>query len=417
MVGARAKAALLLPALLVLAQFQLFASGNVEQAPAVAQDRAPVGDSAPSAATARVTVQYATGFTVRYFPNYTVVTVTRPWPGARTWYRYVLVERGAPVPVAASVAAAADTAPNELAQKGVSIRTELIRVPIRSVVTMSTTFLTPIQELGELATLRGHDQTRWIYSPLVRKLVSEGKVRDVGNGSTLNTELILALKPDAMFVNEYSGEGDSYATVRRANVPLVVLGDWDEETPLGSAEWIKFISLFYNREREANSIFNRIATEYQDLKARAAETRSRPTVFSNAPYQGQWTVPGGRSYAARLFSDAGAHYVWADNDSTGNLFLDFESVFNRAHNADFWLNPGTWSSLKDGLRIDPRFADFKAFRDDSVYNNNARENQFGGIDYYESGPSHPERVLADLIKIFHPEILKRHEFYYYQRLK
>jgi len=414
MVGARAKPALL-PALFLLAQLQLFASGNAEQAPAFAQDRAPVGGGAPSAPTARVSVQYAKGFTVRYFPNYTVVTVTRPWPGARTWYRYVLVERGAPVPVAA--AAAADTGTNEPAHKGVSIRTELIRVPIRSVVTMSTTFLTPIQELGELATLRGHDQTRWIYSPQVRKLVSEGKVRNVGNGSTLNTELILALKPDAMFVNEYSGEGDNYATVRRAKVPVVVLGDWDEETPLGTAEWIKFISLFYNREREANSIFNRIATEYQDLKARAAETQSRPTVFSNAPYQGQWTVPGGRSYAAQLFSDAGARYIWANNDSTGNLFLDFESVFNRARSADIWLNPGTWSSLEEGLRFDPRFADFKAFRDDEVFNDNARENQFGGIDYYESGPSHPERVLADLIKIFHPEILKNHEFYYYQRLK
>ena len=51
-----------------------------------------------------------------------------------------------------------------------------------------------------------------------------------------------------------------------------------------------------------------------------------------------------------------------------------------------------------------------------IYNNNERISSGGGNDYYESGPINPQKVLADLIKIFHPELLPDHELYYYKKL-
>ena len=48
--------------------------------------------------------------------------------------------------------------------------------------------------------------------------------------------------------------------------------------------------------------------------------------------------------------------------------------------------------------------------------NNARTNAAGGNDYFESGVVHPELVLRDLIKIFHPELVEE-DFVYYKRLK
>ncbi len=349
----------------------------------------------------RVFPQYATGFTVQYHEGYTVATVTRPWPGAQRSFRYVLAERGTKLP--------SDIQP--------SATTRVIRIPVRSVVTMSTTFLPPLEELGVLDSLKGHSQTQWIYSPAVRTLVKEGQVKEIGSGTTLNVEQLLAIHPDVVFVNRYGSEWAAGAKLRETGVPVVVIGDWAETTPLGAAEWIKFISLFYDREKQANTIFDGISARYNALKKLAASARDRPTVFSNAPYQGQWTVPGGQSFAARLFADAGAHYLWKSAPETGSLTLDFESVYARAYNADFWLNPGNWNSLADGLRLDPRVREFRAFRNDQVYNNNARENRYGGIDYYESGLSHPDRVLADLIKIFHPGLLRDHALYYYRRLR
>jgi iron complex transport system substrate-binding protein len=40
----------------------------------------------------------------------------------------------------------------------------------------------------------------------------------------------------------------------------------------------------------------------------------------------------------------------------------------------------------------------------------------GGNEYFETGPAHPDRILADMISIFHPELLPDHELYYYQKL-
>jgi iron complex transport system substrate-binding protein len=68
------------------------------------------------------------------------------------------------------------------------------------------------------------------------------------------------------------------------------------------------------------------------------------------------------------------------------------------------------------LEEDPRFALFRAYREGKMYNNNRRTNGLGGNDFWESGRANPHKVLADLVAIFHPQILPDHEFVYYQTL-
>ena len=51
-----------------------------------------------------------------------------------------------------------------------------------------------------------------------------------------------------------------------------------------------------------------------------------------------------------------------------------------------------------------------------IYNNDNRVNEFSGNDYWESATVYPQRVLKDLIKIFHPELLQ-HELFYYRKLE
>jgi iron complex transport system substrate-binding protein len=97
--------------------------------------------------------------------------------------------------------------------------------------------------------------------------------------------------------------------------------------------------------------------------------------------------------------------------------LNIESVYERAADADIWINPGMWESLEEALAEDERFALFEAFQNGKVYNNNRRANKHGGSSYWETGVANPHVVLADLIKIFHPELLPEHEFVYYYRLE
>lgn len=343
----------------------------------------------------RVSVEYSDVFDVEYHGSYKTVTITEPWPGAEAGFTYVLYQRGTPRPEVSGV-------------------DQFIEIPITSIVSMSTSYLPHLEMLDVADTLLAVDATAWISSPAFVAMADE--LAEVGSGPTVNLEILLDLDPDLIMTYGQGNEWDTFPKLEEANLPYVINAEWTESTPLARAEWVKFVSLFYNREAEANRQFDAIVSAYESLAARAAAVSEKPTVFLGAPFQGTWWVAGGGSFAAKLIEDAGAEYVWADNDSTGSLMLDIESVFEKAGKSDYWLNTGSWNSLDDARKADERFTEFAAFENEQVYNNNRRMGPGGGNEYFETGPAYPHRVLADLIHIFHPQILPDHELYYYQKL-
>ncbi len=197
-------------------------------------------------------------------------------------------------------------------------------------------------------------------------------------------------------------ELDVFAMLERAGLPYAVDAAWTEATPLGRAEWVKFTASFFNREAEANRLFDGIAARYEELRAIARTVERRPTVLVGTPFQGTWHVSGGAAYQARLIADAGGAYLWADDPTTGSIPLDFESVYARGLDAEVWIHPYGWHSLADGIKADERMADFAAWKSGRVYNNDARINGEGGNDYWETGSLRPDLILADLIEILHP---------------
>ncbi len=189
-----------------------------------------------------------------------------------------------------------------------------------------------------------------------------------------------------------------------------------ENTPLGRSEWLKFTALFFNQEEKAEEIFNQISKNYQKIAAKTKAIEKLPKVFTGFNFKGTWYAPGCKSYIAQYLADAGAELLCVENVD-GSIPLSFEDVFERAATADYWLNVSqSWQSLKDVIREDSRYSDFQAVKKGNVYNNNARLNENGGNDYWESGISNPNMILADLIKIFHPELLPNHQLFFYQKL-
>ncbi|VAW35904.1 Vitamin B12 ABC transporter, substrate-binding protein BtuF, partial [hydrothermal vent metagenome] len=207
---------------------------------------------------------------------------------------------------------------------------------------------------------------------------------------------------------------DTHPKLEEVGLTVVLNADYLDITPLGRAEWGKFIATFYNDEALAEAWFDSVTTEYDALAALTADVAERPTVFANTPFDGTWYMPGGQSYTAQFLNAAGADYLWGDDESTSTLFLDFESVFDQAADAAYWLNLGFVFSQEDLEATDERFADFAAFQSGSLYNYDLRTNEFGGNDFFESAAANPQVVLADLIKIFHPDLVPDHEFVYYR---
>jgi iron complex transport system substrate-binding protein len=347
----------------------------------------------------KIEAVYAEGFTVEYHNTYKVVRVLKPYPGVQKGFDYLLVQRGALIPEGHSDSV-------------------VIRVPVRSFVSFSSTYLSGLEMLGVRNTLVGVDSRNSIYSPEIREKIKSYKILEVSDEYQPNIELLLEIDPDCIMASAAGNKWDVHPKMVEVNLSIVINGDWNEKHPLGRAEWIKFLSLFYNKEKEANTIFNEIERQYLMIKQAATSADYFPTIFSGAPYNDIWYMPGGESFLARFFSDAGGDYIWKDTVATGGLPLSFETVFYKAENADFWLNAG-WNhtSKEDMVKSDERFAKFKAFRTGNVYANNRRVAPEGGNDYWESGIMNPHVILADLVKILHPEIIQDHELFYYQQLK
>ncbi len=346
----------------------------------------------------QVGLEYAEGFTVEYFDTYKVITVLDPWPGSDTTFQYLLVQCGTPAPEGFDDAL-------------------LVEVPAMSMVAMETTALPHLVALDLTGRLAGVGDFAYINTPEIREMIAADQVTEVGSGPQADVEQILNLAPDLVMTSGLGDpQNDAHPKLLEAGLTVALDASHMEPSPLGRAEWIKFIAAFFNQEAAAATVFADTAAQYNDLAARAADVGERPTVLMNAPYQGTWYIPGGGSYQAQLLADAGADYLWSDNAATGGEPLSFEAVFERAANADYWLNTGTWNSLDEALAADERFAEFAAVQNGTVYNNNARVNESGGNAYWESGVANPHLILADIIKIFHPDLLPEHELYFYQQL-
>lgn len=344
----------------------------------------------------KTAVSHADGFTIEYFNNYKVITVAAPWLGAADSATYVLVQCGTPNPPGFDEAIRID-------------------VPVSSIVSMSTTYLPHLDQFGLLDSLVGVDFASYAYNPTVQEMYAAGELVELGSGATVNVEAALALEPDVIMTSASgSADYDTHPKLQEVGLTVMLNADYLDVTPLGRAEWGKFIAVLFNQEAQANTWFDGVVAEYEALTALTANVAERPTVFANTPFEGTWYMPGGQSYTALLLGTAGADYLWGEDESTSTLFLDFESVFEQAASGDYWINLGFLSTLADLEASDERFADFAAFQNGAVYNYDLRTNEFGGNDFFESAAANPHWVLADLIKIFYPELVPDHEFVYYR---
>ncbi len=352
----------------------------------------------------KVEILHADKFTVAYHNHYKVISVQDAYDGA-PGFDYVLVQCGAPAPPAANFAEGA----------------QFIEAPAGDIIALSTTQLPALAQLGLLEHLVGVDSAFYISTPEVIDAVAEGQIAELGFGAQINIELTLDLEPQLVMSYGYNPDSDAHPVLLEAGVFTALDASWRELSPLGRAEWLKFIALFYNREGTATELYADIASQYEDARQLAADLpeAQRPTVLINSflGYADAWFIPGQETYVGRLIQDAGGELLLAEAGSASSQGLSFEAVYEGGLAADIWLvETFGVSSQADLLALDSRFGDFAAFQAGAVWNNNADENANGGNNYYEWGVTNPHLILQDLVAILHPDLLPEREFAFYQRL-
>ena len=106
----------------------------------------------------KVKVTQSKGFTVEYHRNYKVVSVKNPWRDADTTFQYVLVQCNTPIPAGFD-------------------RSQIMQVPINSVVVMSTTHLPLLDKLGLVDQLIGVSDFKQVNTPSVVAKIKAGKLQ------------------------------------------------------------------------------------------------------------------------------------------------------------------------------------------------------------------------------------------------
>lgn len=343
-------------------------------------------------------VKYAKGFSIENYGNYSVVTVKNPWPKASKTYKYILKKKNGIVP---------DSLQNNI----------IINVPIQSIVVTSTTHIPSLEMLNEEKTLLGFPNLDYISSEKVRALIDAKKVKELGTNQSLNTEVLIYLQPEVIIGYGLDNSNPTLDNLEKSGLKVMLNGDWNEQTPLGKAEWIKFFGALYDKQEQANDIFSKIEKDYLNTIEIAKRATSKPTILAGDIFEGKWYLPSGTSWGSLILKEANSNYLWKETTGTGSLSLSFETVFEKAKAADFWITSGQFSALKEMLEANPHYNQFKAFQNKNVYSFAGKKGKTGGILYYELAPNRPDLVLKDLVKILHPELLVGYKPFFFEKLK
>jgi iron complex transport system substrate-binding protein len=340
--------------------------------------------------------KYAKGFQVTYVEEGCLVEIRDPQSTSdNRSFLYFLIPRG--------------TIPKQVPKDYT-----LIEVPVRSVICMTSLQLSNFIKLDELGRVVGITSTRYLFNEEINHRLEDGRTRKIGIEGNFDNEVIMGVNPDVILISPFKRGG--YDAVKEVDIPLIPHTGYKEMSPLGQAEWIKFVGLLTGTEEKANSCFDEIERRYNGLKELTSNVKDRPVVFSGEMRGGNWYAVGGKSFLAQLFKDAGADYFLKDNQESGGVVLDLETVYFQAADARYWriVNSYQGTFTYDVLKKnDDRYADFRAFKEKGIIYCNMREKPF-----YERMPVEPELILADLIKIFHPQLLPEdYKPAYYELLK
>ena len=301
------------------------------------------------------------------------------------------------------------TAP-ELAQATV------LQVPLQKVVALSSAQVGYMVRLGVQDRIVAVGEGRYIVDSAVYAGVASGTVAEVSNGNSLDLEKLIALQPDLTMTFATGGAHDDYERINALGLPLMLTSEWQEESPLAKAEWIKLYGALFGMEALADSIFEQSKNAYMQSvdggvagvsparggseQQRASEGDSSPTqpcprVLVGMSYGGVWYAPGGNSFTARLIKDAGGCYLWAA-DTSRELKFTLEEIMAIADSVDVWVNPGMFSTPDEILAAEPRVKFIKAFREKHVCQNDGVKGPGGGNDFYESAVAYPAEMLQNL---------------------
>ena len=281
-----------------------------------------------------------------------------------------------------------------------------IQIPVSRVILTSTTQLAALEILSLESALIGFQGKKYIYSnhfPLSKitnislPLISEELIKS-------QADLVVAYD-----LNIYSDK--QIKQMRKLQIPIVLNSDYLEQDPLARAEWLVYMSVFFNKENEAQIFFANIVNKYEEIKNKLLKIREKKKILVGEIQNGKWVTCGGKSDLAKMITDAGGELLLASKKPLTER-KSLEELYLLNTNVDVWLTQNLWIN-KNEIEKDSRY---KKIKTKTIFNNNRKLNLLGANDYWEMGMARPDIILADLATVFYPKFFTDHELVWYKKI-
>ena len=353
--------------------------------------------------------QYAKEWWVEYFDNYKVLTVdTDDSPDTQNNISYVLVQCGTPAPELSG----------ELADAMV------VEVPVKRFWEGGGASFAALDSLGVLDSLIGvNTRTSGSQNHFLPDVISRVAQDDVHKETSYGEDLELILDGDPDVYFQYNGD-DWRNNALQVGVPAIHYSPFSEG-PLGSAEQVKFVSLFFNLEARANRYFDPIAAEYNRVKELAQSQSDSPSVLlGTIASSGQFQSRNRTRLESVLIEDAGGQRPLLKAvdqgllDGTAHLGFGgvaLETALEYAQDSEYWFE----------LAFRPRATNVPEYLERNVLNSrfaaleqgNAFHRYGRAVDYHSTGAVRVDILLKDLVSIIHPGLLPGHQPVFLDRIE
>lgn len=328
--------------------------------------------------------RYATLLTRIAHDRYDEIIINDPWKKGHVLHKYCLVKRAGSAQV-----------------ENLPVGSDVVYLPVNRAVVATAPLCQLMLWLQAPTVIKGVCDAEYVNIAELQKLIAQGTITSCGSSMAPSLEQMAVLHPQVLFMSSY--ENGSFSMLKRLKAPVIECVEYMEPNALARAEWMRFYGLLIGKERQADSLFTQVEKSYKHLVALAAKAKQRPMVLTERVTGGTWYCPGGASSMATLLSDANARYVFAHDTHSGSLSLAPEAVVAAAHDADVWLFTylGPRPLSKQQLLAEYHgYANIKAFRNAKIYQcSSERSTYFNEVSF------HPDFLLADMIKIFHPDMI------------
>ncbi len=354
---------------------------------------------APDANVASGDIRYAKGFSIEENEYYTKLVILNPWNNYEPYANYFFLKDSTHKP---------NYNPKEL---NFFFSKTPDRIALHSAAQAYSLKILEVEKK-----VKGITDPQLFYTENYQKRLEAGELLQTSSSTQINKEQIMLLRPDLVIISGWRSIPDDYQQLINMGFPPLFMMEWMETEPLGRAEWLKVLGLFLDKLKQADSLFDQIEANYLAIKSRIGNFKNKPLIIHGEEYNGVWYVAGGQSYTAKMYADAGANYLWKEDQNAGSLGLDIEVVLNKGANADFWFTTfGSKPTEIDHLKQE-KYAILKAVKHQQIYSNTKRTNAAGGNDFWETGNIRPDIILKDIAKILHPDLFVNDSLFFYKKL-